>query len=844
QDWSGYDYLKADLYTDSQEPMRLYMEVRDASTRDYWTRVNYETIVPPGASTLTIPVKQLYVGEKSRPGRMLDLAHITQFVLSIGEKPTAPLFIDNIRLERDETSSQVQFPSLWAFDFGTSTSPVMEGFTPVAPGTLYSKGRGYGLKDARVWRAFDALQPDPLYQDFICIESGGLAVDVPNGRYRVFVNLDNPSGFWGEYQAYRQRAILAEGKPVVTDTVDYPSFRNKYFRFWNVEDLPTENTFDKYQKPYYQEKTFEVDVADGQLNLDFTGSNWACSVSTVILFPASQQAQGERFLQYVRDKRRFYFDNYFKRVLHRPTGDAPALTDADQQRGYLTFNRDYMKELYYNDTPFKDEIGKPLTGDAFAGEYEPITLGVLPLKDLGQVTAKVSDLSGPAGTIPASAIDVGYVSYRLSRVSMDGAVYTIAPRLIMPLNTVAMPKDIARRFWLTIKVPAEAKPGLYKGTVSIDAEKGVPAAVPIELRVRAGTLDPIDMPAGPWGCDIPVPWPGPEANAPRQELILKSLRKMREYGFTAFSGFPNIRYQGFKNGQPALDFAQADAEMRLAKQLGFQAVVAYGAGISGIDAYHQDTAQMTAAGFKDYSEFVKAIYTAVQKHADQQGWIPVYYNLCDEPQGDDALVAAENAAAYRKAFPKGPPYFTGATSFTGNNSSDPHFRLARTFHVADWNLHDEPAVNLIRQAGSDWAFYNGGNRWTFGPYMYKAVQQFNMKFRLSWHWNAVAGDPYYALDCREDDYAWCNCTPDGRLVPSIEFEQLREGLDDYRRLLTLARLAKQNPDTPAAQAAQKLLQDRLGAFKLGQRDPAPILGPDGWSGFRQQVNDALEALRK
>ena len=33
--------------------------------------------------------------------------------------------------------------------------------------------------------------------------------------------------------------------------------------------------------------------------------------------------------------------------------------------------------------------------------------------------------------------------------------------------------------------------------------------------------------------------------------------------------------------------------------------------------------------------------------------------------------------------------------------------------------------------------------------MFKAVKQFEMKFRLSWHWNIVAGDPYCALDCRQ-----------------------------------------------------------------------------------------------
>ena len=61
--------------------------------------------------------------------------------------------------------------------------------------------------------------------------------------------------------------------------------------------------------------------------------------------------------------------------------------------------------------------------------------------------------------------------------------------------------------------------------------------------------------------------------------------------------------------------------------------------------------------------------------------------------------------------------------------------------MVSWNDHDEAGVKLLHDAGSDWAFYNGGNRWTYGTYMYKAASEFGMKFRLSWHWNAVAGDP-------------------------------------------------------------------------------------------------------
>ncbi len=108
-------------------------------------------------------------------------------------------------------------------------------------------------------------------------------------------------------------------------------------------------------------------------------------------------------------------------------------------------------------------------------------------------------------------------------------------------------------------------------------------------------------------------------------MMERSLRKMRQYGCTTCSGIPSITYRGFQNGQPVLDFASADARMKRAKGLGFLAVVSYGGGVSGLNAYYQDTEAMNAAGFKDYSEFVKAVYTAIQEHADQQGWIPVYF---------------------------------------------------------------------------------------------------------------------------------------------------------------------------------------------------------------------------
>jgi hypothetical protein len=843
QDWAGYDYLKADAYVEGTRPVPIAVEIQDTGTTDYWTRVNYNTVAPPGASTLILSLKQLYVGEKSRPGRSLILSGITRLVFA--PEVAGALFLDNLRLERDTTSRRAFFDGLYAFDFGTATSPVMDGFTQITPGTLYSTGRGYGLKNAKVWRADDALQPDPLYQDFICIESGGLAVDVPNGKYRVFVNIDSPSGFWGEYQVYSARSILAQGKKVFSERMDFKSFQKKYFRFWDTEDLPSDNTFDKYGGAHFSEKVFDVDVKNGQLLIEFQGENWACSVSAVILFPLEKAAEGARFLEYVKERRRFYFDNAFKRVLHDPEGDPLQPSPTEASRGYLIFHRDFMKDVYHNDAPYRGETGQPLVADGFAGQLVPVTMSVLPLKDLGTGTLSVSALAGPQGSIPAANIDVGYVSYRLTRVTNDGGIYTISPRLIVPKSSVALPKGITRRFWLMVHVPTDAAAGVYTGQVSFTPQQGEPQSVSLRFTVRKGSLDTVDIPVGPWGGRIGTPWfeSDPATAAFGAEMTEKSLLLLRAHGFTMFSGVPYVVYQGFKDGKPALDFSIADSQMADVRRYGFRAVNSYGAGVIGIDAYHRDLDKMKAAGFTDYGAFIKEIYSAVDRHAREKEWLPVYWNLGDEPTGDALKESIENAKAYREAFPSGPPFFTAATSLYKTDPNDPNFVLAKTLQVATLNLHDEAGVKLLASSGGAWAYYNNGSRWTYGIYLYEAAREFGLRFRLTWHWNLVAGDPYYALDCREDDYAWANANADRQLVPSVEFLRIAAGLDDYRHLLTLARLAKAKEGTPAATQAEALIRQRMAAFHLGQTDPDPHFGVDDWAAFRRQLADAIEALQ-
>ncbi|MCC7490907.1 MAG: hypothetical protein IT204_01090 [Fimbriimonadaceae bacterium] len=847
QDWSGYDYLVVDAYNPDAAPQQLYLEVRDAGTTGYWTRVNYTTVLPPGASKVMLPT-EIYVGEKSRPGRPLDKARVTRLVFSVGDDGPS-VYLDAVRLERDALVPPA-VPGLRAFSFGPTDTPPWRDFLPVSAGTQYSPGRGYGLRGARVWRAYDVLQPDPLYQRFLCLEAGDFVVDLPNGEYEVFLNLDNPSGFWGEYQVYRQRVVRANGVEVVRDTMDREGFLAKYYRFAETEDLPSENTFDKYQRAYFQEQRFRARVTDGQLRLTFEGANWANSVSALVVWPTAQAADGEAWLEQLVARRRFAFDNYFKRILPSDRRDAqgeiPAFepTAAEREAGLVAFVRDWMDVPPYHGLPRREEVGQPIRVAASAGSSEPVVCSLHALRELGEATLSVGELVGPNGVrLPSSVLQTGIVVHRLSRVTMEGTVYTIRPRLILPRTTATLRAGSTTTCWLTLQVPAEVTPGLYRGSLTVSLAAGGRLQVPLEVRLFARPLDEVDVPVGPWGCSIDLPWYSEDLGNYDEQTYLGCLRLLRSCGVTSFSGIPTVRLRGWTGGRPNLDFTLADRQMALAREAGFKhLVVNYNGGLQGFNNYLQDTAAMRSAGFGDYQDFLRAYLTPLQEHARAAGWLPVAYNLCDEPIGDAIPPHTANAAAWRAAAPAD-LLTTGATSLTGAAAADPHLALAQSVKIANLNTHDPAAIQAIRAGGGQWAFYNGGNRFTLGLYMLKAVREAGMAFRLSWHFNATAGDPYYALDSREDDYAWVVSNARGELLPTLELrQQVQAGLTDYRAAATLERLLRERPTHPAAPAARQLLTAKLAGFQLGQRNHGALWPSTEANQYRRQVLEALEAL--
>ena len=190
------------------------------------------------------------------------------------------------------------------------------------------------------------------------------------------------------------------------------------------------------------------------------------------------------------------------------------------------------------------------------------------------------------------------------------------------------------------------------------------------------------------------------------------------------------------------------------------------------------------------------------------------WNLCDEPLGEAIKGSAKNAAVHQqvaKELDLKFSIFTGATSMKGSDPKNPHYPLVRALGMPSLNDHDEASIQLIRDAGHRFSFYNDGNRWTFGRYMKALVVRYGLAYRATWHFNVAAGDPYYALDCREDDYCWYNTDAEGTMIPNLSLlSQIQPGLNDYRYLTTLERLVKEKRDLPVAVAAKKVYEEQIG----------------------------------
>ncbi len=845
QDWSGFDSLDVDVFVEADEPVAVSVLIGDVAWKNkggtYWNRYNGTFNLSPGANTLSIPVEGLYRGEAgSRNADIktnIDPKNIIRLDIGFNTKlqKLGTLYLSPLRLTKESRPDGVL-----AYDFGPESQVVSPGFTPVSWNTIYGQnGKTYGLRFSAGGpnSARDDTFPTRLYQDYVMMEGNEFRVDVPDGLYHAWLVYDD-CGYWGgEAARFSSRKVISEGDTVWSENRGDAGATDYLYRFEHVEPKPGQSVWDLYVKELFTPKRFDVTVKGGVLKLRFHSEGALGSkVAALILYPDSKKDEGAKYVAEVEARNRAEFEARAVFMGPKPIANSAAPSPDGFTWGYIPLDTDcsFFDLLTIRETP------KII---AARNQRVSMSFAIRPEKDFaGPVTLIASELKGPKGAIPASAVDCRVVRQALHR-GYNNIAYTIGPETIRSMDAdLKLDTGLTRQFWITIHVPVDAASGVFSGSVKLSAN-GLALTVPISVDIVPVKLDEPDMAFGPFGVHVP---PG---IVDTQKALRDLFVVLKEHGMNSFSGGPSVRFSGLDaDGKPKLDFAACDEFMDAAKAAGFSMEInAYGGPCMVSNLHDSYVIGETGRGWekktgKTMGELLKIVWTAVAEHAKRAKWLPIAYEMTDEPRVVETCRAQlELMRLYRESVPF--VDIGGSYSVDWTRSDPFETEVQNIFRTLNWsslNLHTQTDFDKAKELGKRIYIYNQGTtRYSFGAYQWAEFRK-GVRGRMQWHLLALHGWQFFDLDGREPDTAMINW---GRneIIPTLKLARCREGADDFRFAATLWNLAEKKKDSPAGKAAMEWLDDVVRKIAPGQnRAPKDFMSDEAFrSGCAERIRGLL-----
>ncbi len=475
----------------------------------------------------------------------------------------------------------------------------------------------------------------------------------------------------------------------------------------------------------------------------------------------------------------------------------PATTDEERARGFMLFSRDYLRLVFANTNPQADERIGRLSAFACPGESEPVVLVVRALRNLQHVRVTASDLRSEGNAIPAREIDVRSVRFHLKQGQARWGPFNEAlmevPLFLEKRAGVAVPAGCSQPFWLTIRIPGDTVPGRYTGTVKIEASSGEGAQVPVDLEVCPFKLDE------PRGICFAM------YTRMRSDpaTIAETFADMRAHGMTSIglcgnSGLPMRVEQGRVridwNGQSAIE-RNMDAYTRA----GFPEPMVWLMG-SDIPRFCEKIGPLDS---KKFADAYRQVIIEINAHGRQAVWPEIIYQPIDEPfEHPDRMPRAMQLLRVLKSIP-GVRTENDGMNGRWENFTEECYRLTDVLA-----LHDGPTLHRGRLDMDEW--------WRFHAKAVaddKRIWFYNIDL-TAWHPEPVRFMTGFGLwkskahGILEWAYMWPVSDKDPGAVykqpnallyrfpkaagesggPTIAYEAVREGIDDFRYILTLNRL--------------------------------------------------------
>ena len=723
---------------------------------------------------------------------------------------------------------------MWRFDMGPAEGPVWPGFTRVTESALYSDEQGYGWAQRPANSVFARTgdgkpKPDALCADWVGsgrftggesprYDLGGsieFCLDLPNGEYAVWL-------VTGDYDGGGVLSDRALGKVICPYTISAEgqekvkvefgreeAVGNWYYRHLNDEFRAAQDIWGKYVRPRFQEHSFLVGVTDGQLNLVFSNM----PVNALVVYPQPAAARAQELLAELAEQRRAAFP--FRRRMPPDIGRDPLFVSAEErQRGYILWLPHYCDDIYPEQPPPRTKVGGCITLAAAQGEREPAVFAIYPLRELHDCRVQATDLHGPGGaTIGGEHIDVCLLRYY--EMIRGHTYYEVVPWFLLHRPSMDMETGVNRAYWLTISVPEQARPGLYRGEVIFTPAKAPPVRLAVRLQVWPFALRPLT------GRHYYLQYHYFTYPPARDEqAVRRRYESMADHGFDV-EVMELCRWEGrieiSEDGAVTVDLSDHDRRLReWREKYGWEPTIVVSMETGLRQVYERLGESMpdmrrTRAPIsfsKRFDELYAGVVSGVVKEIKPRDWWPEVLFLPVTNEGGGSRACAEATKhIYALANQAGAATYSVFTQLLASEAC-PQVHVPGLTDGFCTERTIESVRRLQKHTSRLWGYYIGEDRFERGFFYWKL----GLECSVVEGGMVLYGDPYDEFDGDHRTWAHVWPSPEG-LVPTVWWERAGEGVDDCRYLNHLAELIREANESPKPAArrtaadAERLMSD-------------------------------------
>ena len=453
----------------------------------------------------------------------------------------------------------------------------------------------------------------------------------------------------------------------------------------------------------------------------------------------------------------------------------------------VVFVTNYLQRGSLATQPQRKQVTDTVRVFASPGEYEPATFSIRSAAELKDVHVELAgDLKSRQGlTIPKKAVEIRLVDPFQEWTKKDIECF------LLKKEAVDVAANTTRRFWLTVHVPDDAKPGVYGSKILIGkpiTKLGPDLGRLVTLKTLTYEVEVLPirlLTAHETGMAFFMFYdtqyfaeaPGGSEGLITYAYQTKVFEDMREHGMTTANLhlYPVVDGKFTLTGRTKkhLGFAQTMEMLKKTK------LVAPGLPVTwvGAECYGAD------------------VWKGVLVEGRKKKWPEIVFYAVDEPHDEKKKKQVREFMKRFNTFrAKHPQYGLRVTTALGSSPA-----IHEVGHYYDlWIGHVLLAMGGV---GGEWAkemnwdtdMMSEAGRlkkelWVYDCSLSPVHAEMNRYYFGIWAWAAgVKGCSHWAYFAQPYlSYAY---PTEDELIPTIGWESVREGIDDYRYLATLKRLA-------------------------------------------------------